>query len=140
MSATRPPTGAARAPATSQANTGRPPNAKDLSRQVGGTRATARWDAGTALTAAAHLVGPRSPAVSSPTPSGYAFLFDRAEPVQASQPAAETRRGFRLANLLLELMKGAGASRPSAAVVCGKRAETREAEQDDRWQGRGRNS
>lgn len=42
MSATRPPTRAARAPATSQANTGRPPNAKDLSRQVGGTRATAR--------------------------------------------------------------------------------------------------
>lgn len=104
MSATRPPTGAARAPATSQANTGRPPNAKDLSRQVGGTRATARWDS----RHRAHRSRPsRRTTVTSrliADSPGYALLFDRAEPVQASHPAAETRRGFRLANLLLELM------------------------------------
>ncbi|MFE9361477.1 DUF2267 domain-containing protein [Streptomyces sp. NPDC006978] len=58
---------------------------KDLAAHTGGTPATARWDAGTVLTAVAQLAGPDLlDRIIAQLPSGYPLLFGRAELIQAA--------------------------------------------------------
>ncbi|MFB9517241.1 DUF2267 domain-containing protein [Streptomyces purpureus] len=61
---------------------------KDLAGRVGGSPATARWDAGSVLSTVARLAGPQLlDRVLARLPEGYALLFGRAE-LRQSRSAA----------------------------------------------------